>query len=59
MRAVVNHGPGGLTNKDATVLIERGVTFFQAEYSFMAADGATTKLPLPLGANLQGRRRAI
>ena len=54
VRAVVNHGPGGLTNKDATVLIERGVSFFQNEYAFMAADGTTTKLPLPLGANLQG-----
>ena len=54
VRNVVFHGPGGLTNKDATVLIERGVSFFENEYSFMAADGATTKLPLPLGANLQG-----
>ncbi len=54
VRAVVLHGPGGLTNKDATVLIERGVSFFQNEYAFMAADGATTKLPLPVGTNLQG-----
>src|SRR6202012_2679989 len=52
--AVVLHGPGGLTNKDATVLITRGVSFFQSEYSFMAADGTTTKLPLPLGAQLHG-----
>ena len=54
VRQVVYHGPGGLTNKDATVLIERGVSFFEAEYFFMAKDGTTTKLPLPLGANLQG-----
>jgi len=54
VRAVVNHGPDGLTNKDTTVLIERGVSFFQNEYAFMAANGTTTKLPLPLGANLQG-----
>ncbi len=54
VRDVVFHGPGGLTNKDATVLIERGVTFFQNEYHFMAADGTTTKLPLPFGANLHG-----
>jgi len=57
VREVVFHGPGGLTNKDATVLIERGVSFFENEYSFMAADGTTTKLPLPLGANLQGMTR--
>ncbi len=54
VREVVYHGPGGLTNKDATVLIQRGVTFFENDYSFMAVDGTTTKLPLPLGANLQG-----
>ncbi|HVU19200.1 MAG TPA: prolyl oligopeptidase family serine peptidase [Rhizomicrobium sp.] len=54
VREVVYHGPGGLTNKDATVLVERGVTFFQNEYHFMHENGATTKLPLPLGANLQG-----
>jgi prolyl oligopeptidase len=54
VREVVYHGPGGLTNKDATVLIQRGVTFFENDYSFMARDGTTTKLPLPLGANLQG-----
>src|ERR1700759_2695828 len=54
VNAFVHHGPDGLTNKDATVLIQRGVSFFQSEYSFMAADGTTTKLPLPLGTNLQG-----
>ena len=54
VRSVVLHGPGGLTTKNATVLVERGVTFFQNEYHFMRADGTTTKLPLPLGVNLQG-----
>ncbi len=54
VRDAIYHGPGGLTNKDATVLIERGVTFFESEYFFMAADGTTTKLPLPLGADLHG-----
>ncbi len=54
VRDQIYHGPGGLTTKDATVLIERAVTFFESEYSFMAGDGTITKLPLPLGANLQG-----
>jgi prolyl oligopeptidase len=54
VRALIEHGPGGLTNNDATILIERGVSFFENEYSFMAADGTTTKLPLSLGANIQG-----
>jgi prolyl oligopeptidase len=57
VRNVVYHGPGGLTTKDATVLVERGVTFFESEYSFLAGDGKATKLPLPLGANLQGMTR--
>jgi prolyl oligopeptidase len=54
VRDVVLHGPGGETNPRSTVLIERGVSFFQSEYSYMAADGTTTKLPLPLGVILQG-----
>jgi len=54
VRPVVLHGPGGLTNPKSTVLIERGVSFFENEYWFMAADGKTTKLPLPLGADLKG-----
>jgi len=55
VRVVVLHGPHGQTTKDATVLIERGVSFFQNEYYFMAADGTVTQLPLPLGADLKGR----
>jgi prolyl oligopeptidase len=54
VRDWIFNGSGGLTTKDATVLVERGVTFFESEYSFMAADGTTTKLPLPLGTQLQG-----
>ena len=54
VRPIVLHGPGGITNAKATVLIERGVSFFENEYSFMAANGKLTKLPLPLGADLQG-----
>lgn len=53
-RAKVLHGPGGLTNKQSTALLERGVTFFESEYFFMAANGKTTKLPIPLGADIQG-----
>jgi prolyl oligopeptidase len=54
VRSAVLHGPRGLTNKGTTVLIERGVSFFETEYFFLAANGKTTKLPIPLGANLQG-----
>ena len=54
VRNVVLHGPSGETDANATVLVERGISFFQNEYYFMAADGSTTKLPLPQGANLQG-----
>src|SRR5579862_2897028 len=54
VRDVVLHGPGGETNARSTVLVERGVSFFQNEYYFMAADGTTTKLPLPLGVILNG-----
>ena len=56
VRDLVLHGPHGQTTKDATVLIERGISFFQSEYYFMTADGTTTKLPVPLGANLKGRQ---
>jgi prolyl oligopeptidase len=54
VRELVLHGPKGLTNESATVLIERGISFFKNEYWFMAADGKTTKLPLPQGADIQG-----
>ncbi|HWZ62682.1 MAG TPA: prolyl oligopeptidase family serine peptidase [Steroidobacteraceae bacterium] len=35
-------------------LIQRAVTFFTAEYFWLAPDGTTRKLPLPLGADLKG-----
>jgi len=57
VRAEVLRGPDGLTNRGATVLIERGVSFFSNEYSVMAGNGATTKLPLPLGTDLKGMTR--
>jgi prolyl oligopeptidase len=34
--------------------VQRGVSFFEAEYFLVNADGSTTKLPLPLSADLKG-----
>ncbi len=48
-RPQVFRGPYG-----SIAVIERGLTFFTNEYSVVAADGTTTKLPLPPGAVLQG-----
>ncbi|HET7335137.1 MAG TPA: prolyl oligopeptidase family serine peptidase, partial [Rhizomicrobium sp.] len=45
----VMHGPYG-----TVAMVVRGVSFFQAEYYLVKADGATAKLPLPLGAQVQG-----
>ncbi len=53
-RPVVFNGPGGNTAEGATALITRGVSFFQTEYYYVRPDGATLKLPLPLGADLKG-----
>ncbi len=35
-------------------VIQRGITFFTAEYYAVLPDGGTAKLPLPLGADLKG-----
>jgi prolyl oligopeptidase len=35
-------------------LIQRAVSFFEAEYYYLKPDGTTLKLPLPLGASLKG-----
>jgi prolyl oligopeptidase len=35
-------------------LVQRGPNFFTAEYYYVMPDGATMKLPLPLGADLKG-----
>jgi prolyl oligopeptidase len=35
-------------------IVQRGVTFFTAEYYYVLPDGTTMKLPLPLGADLKG-----
>ena len=50
----VHHGPKGETTKTATALVVRGVSFFQAEYYVMRADGSMVKLPVPLGADFKG-----
>ena len=52
--AQVYSGPVGETAKTTTALIVRDVSFFQAEYYFVAGAGGTVKLPLPTGANVQG-----
>jgi prolyl oligopeptidase len=47
--ASISRGPGG-----TTALAVRSVTFFETEYSAIAADGAARKLPLPLSADVKG-----
>jgi prolyl oligopeptidase len=46
---VVFHDPAG-----TLALIQRDVSFFTAEYYSLTGDGATQRLPLPLGADLKG-----
>ena len=46
---VVFHDPAG-----TIAVIQRAVTFFTAEYYWLASDGTTRPLPLPLGADLKG-----
>ena len=47
--AVVFHNPAG-----TIAVIQRAVTFFTSEYYWLASDGTTRKLRLPLGADLKG-----
>jgi len=47
--AVVFHDPAG-----TMAVIQRAITFFTSEYYWLAADGTTRKLRLPLGADLKG-----
>lgn len=49
VRPVVFRGPYGIVP-----LIEHGLSFFTAEYYFVQPNGATLKLPLPLGARIHG-----
>jgi prolyl oligopeptidase len=49
-RPVVFRGPYG-----AIALVERSLSFFANEYSIVRTDGTTVRLPLPTGADLQGR----
>jgi prolyl oligopeptidase len=48
----VLHGPSG-----AIPLIARSVSFFETEYYYVHKDGSTTKLPLPLSADVKGATR--
>jgi prolyl oligopeptidase len=48
-QGVVLHSPGG-----ALPLVQRAIGFFSTEYYALAADGSTTLLPLPQGADLKG-----
>ena len=48
-RPTVFRGPYG-----TVAIIERGITFFTAEFYSLAKNGATRKLPLPLGADVNG-----
>jgi prolyl oligopeptidase len=49
VRSRVFRGPYG-----TIAIIERGITFFTAEFYSVDRNGATRKLPLPLGADLKG-----
>ncbi|MBI3675652.1 MAG: S9 family peptidase [Proteobacteria bacterium] len=51
---VVYHTPAGMTAGKATVIVTRGLTFFQTEYDLVLPDGSVAKLPLPQGANVHG-----
>jgi prolyl oligopeptidase len=46
---VVFHDPAG-----TIAVVQRAVTFFTTEYYWLASDGTTRQLPLPLGADLKG-----
>jgi prolyl oligopeptidase len=45
----VFRGPYG-----ALAIVQRGLTFFTSEYYLLSSDNTTSKLPLPLGAELRG-----
>jgi prolyl oligopeptidase len=47
--ASISRGPSG-----TTALAVRAITFYETEYSTMAADGSLKKLPLPLSADVKG-----
>jgi prolyl oligopeptidase len=48
-RPIVFRGPYG-----TIALIDHNITFFTDEYFYLLPDGATVKLPLPLGADVKG-----
>jgi prolyl oligopeptidase len=51
---VVFHDPAG-----TIALVQRDISFFTAEYYWLAPDGTTRQLPLPLGADLKGAQGDI
>jgi prolyl oligopeptidase len=51
-RPAVFRGPYG-----TVAIVERGLTFFTSEFYVLDKNGATRRLPLPLGANLKGLTR--
>ena len=48
-RPLIFRGPYG-----TIALIDRGLTFFTSDFYYLKSDGSTARLPLPLGANIQG-----
>jgi prolyl oligopeptidase len=48
-RPFVFRGPYG-----TIALVDRGVTFFTSDFFYLRPEGGTVRLPLPLGANIQG-----
>jgi prolyl oligopeptidase len=51
---VVYHTANGVTANSATLVVARGLTFFQTEYDLILSDGTAVKLPLPESANVRG-----
>jgi prolyl oligopeptidase len=51
----VSSGPAVFHAPSGTIaLVQRGISFFESEYYLVNADGSTTQLNLPLGADLKG-----
>ncbi|HEY1630427.1 MAG TPA: prolyl oligopeptidase family serine peptidase [Rhizomicrobium sp.] len=51
----VSSGPAVFREPSGAIaLVQRGISFFESEYYLVNADGTTTKLNLPLGADLKG-----
>jgi prolyl oligopeptidase len=47
--------PAAFYGADGTIaLVERGISFFENEHYYVAPDGSTVKLPLPVSADIKG-----